>query len=89
MKRYSGQTAVYKAVDGKLVEQGGPFRSASHPGQMSTDGKFTDVNKDKKADIAHLRAGVYEYKSRPNGSGRFNPTDDRAMKVGRIRSLGQ
>ena len=82
LKSYSGQTVVFKVENGELVEKGGPFKSASHPGQMTTSG-FTDVNKDGKSDIAHLRSGVYEYRSKPNATGRYNPTNNRDMKVGR------
>ncbi len=82
LRDYTGQTAVYRAVGGRLTEVEGPMQSASHPGQFSTNG-FTDVNGDGKSDIAHLRSGVYDYRSRPNGSGRFNPTNNRDMSVAR------
>jgi len=81
LRSYSGQTCVYKCIDGKMKEVGGPFKSASHPGQRSTSG-FTDVNADGKSDIAHLRSGVYEYKNR-SYKGRYNPTNNHQMKVAR------
>lgn len=83
LRSYSGETSVFRAVNGRLEEATpGPLRSASHPGQASTNGRFTDVNGDGNADIAHLRAGVYDYGSQSR-SGRFNPTDHRSMKVAR------
>jgi peptidoglycan hydrolase-like protein with peptidoglycan-binding domain len=80
--KYTGQTAVYKCVDGRLVETAAPMRSASHPGQRKTTAG-TDIDRNGTDDISHLRSGSYEYRKRPNGSGRFNPTDNRNMTVAR------
>jgi peptidoglycan hydrolase-like protein with peptidoglycan-binding domain len=82
LRAYTGQTSVFKFDNGRLNEVGGPFRSASHPGQTNTRG-FTDVNGDGQSDIAHLRSGVYQYRTRPNGSGRLNPTNRGQMQVAR------
>ena len=78
VRAYTGQTSVFRAENGRLVEQNdGPLRSASHPGQFSTRASGTpDVNRDGRRDIAHIRPGVYRYRTRPNGSGRFNPVDN-------------
>ncbi len=84
LRSYTGQTSVFKYENGQLRETGGPFDSASHPGQKGTSRqKFTDIDGDGRDDIAHLRPGVYTYSGRPNGSGRFNPTDNRQMQVSR------
>jgi peptidoglycan hydrolase-like protein with peptidoglycan-binding domain len=83
LRAYTGQTAVYRYEGGRLQETAGPMRSASHPGQASAGNSFTDVNGDNRSDIAHLRSGVYNYRSSPNGSGRLNPTDNRSMRVAR------
>jgi peptidoglycan hydrolase-like protein with peptidoglycan-binding domain len=80
--KYTGQTAVYKCVDGRLVESAAPMRSASHPGQRKTT-SGTDIDRNGTDDISHLRSGAYEYRKRPNGSGRFNPTSNRNMTVAR------
>ena len=37
------------------------FEGATHTGQTSTKGNFTDVNKDGKADIAHIKPGTYDF----------------------------
>ncbi|MEW5850175.1 MAG: peptidoglycan-binding protein [Myxococcota bacterium] len=81
LRSYTGQTAVFQARNGRLVEIEGPMRSASHPGQKSTSG-FTDVNGDGRSDIAHLRAGTYEYRASSH-NGRFNPVSDRNISVAR------
>jgi len=81
LRAYTGQTAVYQVRQGKLVEIEGPMKSASHPGQKSTSG-FTDINKDGKSDIAHLRAGVYEYRANSH-NGRFNPVSNGDITVAR------
>jgi len=86
LRSYSGQTVVFKAVDGRLVEQetGGPLRSAAHPGQASaTAGTFRSVDGDNTPDIAHLRSGLYDYHGRLSNSGRFNPVSHEAMRVAR------
>ncbi len=84
LRSYSGQTSVFRAEGGRLVEVDGPFRSASHPGQRSTSSqKYTDVNGDGRDDIAHLRPGAYEYNMRTTSSGRFNPTSNRQISVAR------
>ncbi len=84
LRSYTGQTSVFRAEGGRLVEVDGPFRSAGHPGQKATSSqKFTDVNGDGRDDIAHLRPGVYEYGMRATGSGRFNPLDRNQISVAR------
>jgi len=82
---YTGQTAVFKVEDGRMVEQtAAPLRSAAHPGQFtSRAGSFTSVDGDNTPDIAHLRSGVYEYSGRLSGSNRFNPISHSSMKVAR------
>ncbi|MBI2572095.1 MAG: peptidoglycan-binding protein [Candidatus Schekmanbacteria bacterium] len=83
---YTGQTSVFRCENGRLVEQidGAPLQSASHPGQLTTSFSGTpDVNNDGGKDIAHLRPGVYEYRSRPTGNGRYNPADNRRFDVAR------
>ena len=84
LQRYTGQLVVFKAVNGRLVEQNpeGPLRSATHPGQRKTS-SAPDVNGDRVSDIAHLRSGVYEYRGSVNGSNRFNPVSDPTMTVAR------
>jgi peptidoglycan hydrolase-like protein with peptidoglycan-binding domain len=37
------------------------FEGATHTGQTSTKGNFTDVNKDGKADIAYVKPGTYDF----------------------------
>ncbi len=37
------------------------FEGATHTGQTDTKGNFTDVNKDGKADIAHIKPGTYDF----------------------------
>lgn len=37
------------------------FEGATHTGQKETKGKFTDVNKDGKSDIAHIKPGTYDF----------------------------
>ncbi|HAA57217.1 MAG TPA: hypothetical protein DCE42_20795 [Myxococcales bacterium] len=75
LRKYTGQTAVFKYQNGRLVEQLEPQRSASHPGQKSS-GLSPDVTGDGRGDVAHLPAGIYNYYTRPNYRGRFNPTND-------------
>ena len=75
VRAYTGQTAVFKAVNGKLVEQQGPLRSAAHPGQKSS-GLSPDVTGDGRGDVANLPAGVYKYGTQTNYRGRFNPTSN-------------
>lgn len=75
IRSYTGQTSVFVCVNGRLRELTKPCRSASHPGQFGAKkGSFTDVNGDKKPDLAHLRVGAYQYRQRPNSIGRLNPT---------------
>nr|ADD95911.1 hypothetical protein [uncultured organism MedDCM-OCT-S01-C81] len=81
LRRYTGQTAVFRFKNGSLQEIEGPLRSAAHPGQKRAQG-FTDVNGDGRDDIAHLRSGVYTYHAKSFG-GRFNPINDHSMKVAR------
>ncbi|HAA57454.1 MAG TPA: hypothetical protein DCE42_22000 [Myxococcales bacterium] len=75
LRSYTGQTAVFRAENGRLVEQQAPLRSAAHPGQMSS-GLSPDVTGDGRGDVAHLPSGVYEYGTQTNYRGRFNPTGD-------------
>jgi peptidoglycan hydrolase-like protein with peptidoglycan-binding domain len=84
LRRYTGEAVVFKATGGRLVEKNakGPFRAAAHPGQLVTKAA-PDVNGDGKSDIAHLRSGVYEYQGKVNGSNRYDPVSDMAMKVAR------
>jgi hypothetical protein len=80
---YSGQTVVFQARDGGLVEVGGPLRSASHAGQFSArDGTFTDVNADNAPDIAQIHTGVYRYETRTR-SDRLNLDDFGSVNAGR------
>lgn len=72
VRSYSGQTAVFRAENGRLVEQEGPLRSASHAGQFSSS-LSPDVTGDGRGDVANIRPGVYHYNTRTNGRGRFNP----------------
>ncbi len=77
-RSYSGETSVFRAENGRLVEvSGDPMRSASHPGQFRSSAS-PDVNGDGRGDVAHIRPGVYDYSTRMGGSGgnRFNPIDD-------------
>lgn len=37
------------------------FEGATHTGQRETKGRFTDVNKDGKSDIAYIKPGTYEF----------------------------
>lgn len=95
LESYSGQIAVFRAQDGRLVEQdtGGPLRSASHPGQFETRDPDTPSadNQDPSRgtpDIGILRPGVYEYSGRPRWiedqeQYRFNPAEDSRMLVAR------
>lgn len=78
LRNYTGQTAVFRAENGRLVEQESPMRSASHPGQFSS-GLSPDVTGDGRGDVAHIRPGVYNYTTRShtgNGKRRLNPLDD-------------
>jgi len=83
LKSYTGQIAVFQAQvspDDKLVlvelTPDRTLRSASHPGQYTTSaGMSVDVNGDGVPDLAHLRAGVYDYHGRSvldDGKYRFN-----------------
>ncbi|MCB9638266.1 MAG: peptidoglycan-binding protein [Myxococcales bacterium] len=77
-RSYSGETAVFRAENGHLVEvSGDPMRSASHPGQFRSTAS-PDVNGDGRGDVAHIRTGVYDYSTRLGGKGgnRYNPIDD-------------
>jgi peptidoglycan hydrolase-like protein with peptidoglycan-binding domain len=83
LRSYTGQTSVFRAENGRLVEQNSnPLRSASHPGQFSTRSGTPDVNGDGRRDIAHVRPGVYQYGVRTSNS-RFNPTNDAQFRVAR------
>ena len=84
LRRYTGETLIFKAVGGRLVEQNmnGAFRSAAHPGQLMS-GAAPDVNRDGVSDVANLRSGVYEYHGRVNGSNRYDPVSNSTMKVAR------
>ena len=77
-RSYSGETSVFRAENGRLVEvSGDPMRSASHPGQFRSSAS-PDVNGDGRGDVAHIRPGVYDYNTRTGGKGgnRYNPVDD-------------
>lgn len=87
MTSYTGQMALFQAKQGPggkigLVEltQKKPLRSAGHPGQYTAaPGKFTDVDGNGVPDIAHLRAGVYDYHGRSvveDDVNRFNSVKD-------------
>lgn len=90
---YTGQVCVFRVEDGRLVEQtDSPLESASHPGQERTDSTQTpDVGGDSDRDIAHIRPGVYHYRSRPRDvtldSGavqeRYDPLSDDEFSVAR------
>lgn len=74
VRSYTGETSVFRVQDGQLREVTGPLDSASHPGQFATRASGTpDVNRDGRADVAHIRPGVYRYNTGTNGRGRFNP----------------
>lgn len=72
LRNYTGETAVFRAENGRLVEQRSPLSSASHPGQTRSS-LSTDGNGDGVGDVANIRPGVYRYRTRQNGAGRFNP----------------
>lgn len=82
VRAYTGETSVFRVVNGRLQETAGQLRSASHPGQYTTS-SAPDVTGDGTSDIAHIRPGVYTYNTRTNGSGRYNPTSNRQFSVAR------
>jgi hypothetical protein len=88
LHRYTGETVLFKAMNGRLVEQNprGVFRSAAHPGQLATTTKNLDVNGDGLADIATLRAGAYEYLCWVNEKGYLPPASGQVMKAARDRN---
>lgn len=83
--RFTGETSVFRAERVgnrlKLVELNapGPFRSASHPGQLDPAGQASCNG--KVCGMAWLRSGVYPYKT--NRAGPFNPVQDSLMAVAR------
>ncbi|MFO1464012.1 MAG: hypothetical protein U1F66_09550 [bacterium] len=82
---FSGETSVFRAqrVAGhlKLVELNpqGPFRSASHPGQLDPAGQASCNG--TVCGMAWLRSGIYPYKA--GTLGLFNPVQDSLMEVAR------
>ena len=83
VRNYTGQSSVFRVQDGHLIEQNtnGPYRSAAHPGQYNTI-SAPDVNNDKTSDIAHVRSGVYQYKTQPRGE-RYDPINNHQFEVAR------
>lgn len=84
LTRYTGQTVVFRVerINGRLrlneLNPNGPFRSASHTGQM-----WGDVScNDGICGMAWLRTGVYPY-SIPQGGWVFSPLSDMLMSVAR------
>lgn len=76
IRSYSGQLAVFYADEGSLHEQQQPLRAASHPGQFTVQtASPPDVNGDGEPDIAWLRPGLYQYRTRLSDNGRFNPAN--------------
>ncbi len=84
LRSYSGEISVFKVKNGHLVEQSKhPYRSASHTGQFRTGYRNLDVNGDGVADIAHIRPGVFHYKTHPNYRNRYDPVNDREFNAAR------
>jgi LysM repeat protein len=51
--------ALYKDKDGNKRAE--VFEGATHPGQLTSKGAFTDVNEDGKADMAWIKPGTYGF----------------------------